>query len=89
MREAYIASKLDPKLHLTPKRVEMARLLSLGLSVKQIAARMNVSHSTVAEHIHLMIHSLKVKNARELVVRAIEHGFIELQLPLPDRSTPP
>jgi DNA-binding CsgD family transcriptional regulator len=57
-------------LGLTPKESEIARLVVLGLSDKQIASRLNISFSTVRTHLKHVFHKLNVNNRTQLI-RAI------------------
>jgi PAS domain S-box-containing protein len=56
-----------PLPHLTPRQVEVLRLLELGCSTKQIAAELHLSTETVRNHIRRLFHALGVNSRLEAV----------------------
>jgi DNA-binding NarL/FixJ family response regulator len=76
MHAGYIVSKLDSSVRLTPRCVQIVRLLSLGSSVKQVAAQLGLSPYTVAEHAAHAQHVLGARNRADTIRLVIEHGFI-------------
>ena len=63
---------------LTPRQVEVLIFMRDGLSNKQIAMRLGVSTSTVANHIKSIGHRLNAQNRTLMVVKALRHGVIDL-----------
>ena len=59
-----------PHPHLTPRQVEVLRLLSQGHSTKQIAAELHLSTETVRNHIRRLFRALGVHSRLEAVVAA-------------------
>ncbi|WP_322009374.1 helix-turn-helix transcriptional regulator [Paraburkholderia sp. J12] len=55
------------RLGLTPKEGEIAHMVTLGLSDKQIATRLGISFSTVRTHIKHVFHKLGVNNRTQLI----------------------
>ena len=53
----------------------MLRLVARGLTAKQIAARLVLSHRTVENHVQNTLRKLQLHNRAELVRYAIEHGL--------------
>jgi two-component system, NarL family, nitrate/nitrite response regulator NarL len=51
---------------LTPREVEIARLVALRLDNQEIAARLNITVGTVKIHLHHVFDKLNVKGRREL-----------------------
>jgi len=60
---------------LTGRETEVLRYVAKGLSAKQIAARLSLSHRTVENHIQATFRKLHVANRVELTRYAIEHGL--------------
>ena len=59
-----------PPPHLTPRQVEVLRLLEQGRSTKQIAAELHVSTETVRNHIRRLFRALGVHSRLEAVAAA-------------------
>ena len=55
----------------------MLRYVAKGLTAKQIAARLSLSHRTVENHVQATFRKLQVANRVELARYAIEHGLDE------------
>ena len=66
-----------PAAVLTERETEILRLVSTGLSAKQIAQRLVVSHRTVQNHIQRTLQKLQLHNRVELTRWAIEQGLAE------------
>lgn len=60
---------------LTERETEVLRHVAKGLSAKQIAARLSLSHRTVENHVQATFRKLQVANRVELTRYAIEHGL--------------
>jgi DNA-binding NarL/FixJ family response regulator len=74
------AAAAPPRL--TEREAEILRMVATGLSYKQIAARLVLSHRTVQNHVQNTLAKLHLHNRVELVRYAIEHG-------LDSSATPP
>jgi len=61
--------------HLTDRETEVLRLVARGLTAKQIATRLVLSHRTVENHVQNTLRKLQLHNRSELVRYAIEHGL--------------
>ncbi len=59
-----------PHPHLTPRQVEVLRLLEQGRSTKQIAAELHLSTETVRNHIRRLFRALGVNSRLEAVAAA-------------------
>ena len=59
-----------PPPHLTPRQVEVLRLLEQGRSTKQIAAELHLSPETVRNHIRRLFQALGVNSRLEAVAAA-------------------
>lgn len=62
---------------LTERETEVLRYVAKGLSAKQIAATLSLSHRTVENHVQATFRKLQVANRVELTRYAIEHGLDE------------
>lgn len=62
---------------LTDRETEVLRLVAKGLSYKQIAERLVISHRTVQNHVQNTLGKLQLHNRVELVRYAIERGLDE------------
>ena len=64
-----------PLAALTDRETEVLRMLAAGLSYKQIATRLVLSHRTVQNHVQNTLGKLQLHNRVELVRYAIERGL--------------
>ena len=62
---------------LTDRETEVLRHVAKGLSAKQIARRLAISHRTVENHVQATLRKLQLGNRVELTRYAIEHGLDE------------
>jgi DNA-binding NarL/FixJ family response regulator len=60
---------------LTERETEILRMVATGMSYKQIASRLVLSHRTVQNHVQNSLGKLHLHNRVELVRYAIEHGL--------------
>ena len=60
---------------LTERETEVLRLVAKGLSYKEIAERLVLSHRTVQNHVQNTLNKLQLHNRVELVRYAIEQGL--------------
>jgi DNA-binding NarL/FixJ family response regulator len=63
--------------HLTPRETEVLRLVAKGLSAKQAAERLGVSHRTVENHVQNTFMKLQLNNRAQLVRYALEQGLAD------------
>jgi DNA-binding NarL/FixJ family response regulator len=61
--------------HLTPREAEIARLAVMGISTRDIAARLNVKQGTVKIHLHSIYEKLNVAGRLGLILVARRHGL--------------
>ena len=69
------ASQETSDTSLTEREVEVLRLVATGLSYKQIAERLVLSHRTVQNHVQSVLRKLQLHNRVELTRFALEHGL--------------
>jgi DNA-binding NarL/FixJ family response regulator len=60
---------------LTEREAEILRMVGTGMSYKQIAERLVLSHRTVQNHVQNTLSKLQLHNRVDLVRYAIEHGL--------------
>jgi two-component system nitrate/nitrite response regulator NarL len=65
-----------PAADLTPREIEVVRLLAEGLSNKAVAQRLSISEHTVKFHINAILGKLNAQSRTEAVVHAIRLGLI-------------
>ena len=61
---------------LTPREIEVLRLLAEGLGNKEIASRLSVSEHTVKFHVASIMGKLGASSRTEAVMLGIPHGII-------------
>jgi DNA-binding NarL/FixJ family response regulator len=66
-----------PTPSLTERETEVLRYVAKGLSAKQIAAKLSLSHRTVENHVQATFRKLQLANRVELTRYAFEHGLDE------------
>jgi DNA-binding NarL/FixJ family response regulator len=62
---------------LTERETEVLRMVATGMSYKQIAERLVLSHRTVQNHVQNTLRKLQLHNRVELTRWAIEQGLEE------------
>lgn len=74
-----LARSTDPWIpgtpQLTPRETEVLRFVATGLTYREIAARLVLSHRTVQNHVQNTLIKLQLHNKAELVRYALEHGI--------------
>lgn len=71
------ADALTKTSTLTPRELEILRLLAQGMSKKQIAAEVSRSVSTIDKHVENLMRKLAIHDRVELTRYAIREGLIE------------
>ncbi|GAB3892964.1 response regulator transcription factor [Kibdelosporangium lantanae] len=76
--EAYVPAVPDPALdQLTPREVEVLRLVGTGLANAEIADRLVVSEATVKTHLNRTMTKLDLSSRAQAVVVAYETGLVK------------
>jgi DNA-binding NarL/FixJ family response regulator len=78
-RRLRAASSVVDSPHLTDRETEILRMVAKGLSYKQIAERLIVSHRTVQNHVQNTLNKLQLHNRVELARYAIRTGLDDEQ----------
>ena len=66
---------------LSPREMEILQYVTRGLSNKEIAAALGISHQTVKNHMTAILHKLDVEDRTQAAVYALRHGWVRLQDP--------
>jgi len=61
---------------LTSREIQTLRLISQGLSNKEIACELGISISTVKNHVHSVLEKLRVQTRSQAAARVAKHGFL-------------
>jgi len=62
---------------LTDREFEVFRLIAIGMSVTDIAGRLNLSAKTISTHKANLMQKMNLQNQSELIRYAIKHGVTE------------
>ena len=76
MNEDYYLSMIEP---LTNREMEILQYVTRGMSNKEIAAKLGISHQTVKNHMTAILHKLDVEDRTQAAVYALRHGWVRLQ----------
>lgn len=63
---------------LTPRQMEVLEFVTRGLSNKEIAYKMHISHQTVKNHMTAILRKLRCQDRTQAAVYALSHGWIRL-----------
>jgi two-component system, NarL family, response regulator len=76
-----IAARLAERMmrtDLTPREIEILKLLSKGPTNKEIGRALNISENTVKNHVNSIIEKLEVSDRTEAATTAIQRGLISV-----------
>jgi DNA-binding NarL/FixJ family response regulator len=65
-----------PDEYLTPREIEMARMLARGLTNKEIAKELHLSVATIKNHVHSVIRKLQVHSRLQVANLLLEDPFL-------------
>jgi DNA-binding NarL/FixJ family response regulator len=65
----------EPESELTARETEILKMVAKGMSYRQIAERLVLSHRTVQNHVQNTLRKLQMHNRVELTRYAIERGL--------------
>lgn len=69
--------KEENKIRITNKEIEIIKLLAQGMTTKDIAKKIFISHHTVNTHRKNIISKLRLKNTSDLVMYAVRNGIVD------------
>ena len=78
----------EPFNPLSPREMEILQYITYGLSNKEIARRLGISHQTVKNHITAILHKLGVADRTQAAVYTLRRGWVRLQDTQPQGSMP-
>jgi DNA-binding NarL/FixJ family response regulator len=73
---------VDPGEHfvpLSPREMEILRYVTRGMSNKEIAYSLGISHQTVKNHMTSILRKLAVEDRTQAAVYALRRGWVRLQ----------
>jgi len=81
IKDRYFTSLLnvdssESKKELTMKEIEIVKLIATGMSSKEIADKLFISHRTVETHRHNILKKLEMSNAAQLSSWAKDKGYV-------------
>jgi DNA-binding NarL/FixJ family response regulator len=71
-----LAVARQAKVHLSPREREVLQLLTEGHANREIAARLNVAHKTVKNHVSNILSKLDTSSRTQAAIQAIRAGII-------------
>ena len=87
----FAASRLAERMttpNLTPREIEILRLLVVGKSNKEIGSSLDVTEGTVKVHVNHILAKLGVTGRVEAIMVAVQRGFVHLMGNLRDPARP-
>jgi len=69
----------EPFNPLSPREMEILQHITYGLSNKEIARKLGISHQTVKNHITAILHKLGVADRTQAAVYTLRRGWVRLQ----------
>ncbi|HYP06326.1 MAG TPA: response regulator transcription factor [Bryobacteraceae bacterium] len=67
----------DPESNLSPRELEILRLIVNGLSNKEISEKSNVTVGTVKWHVNTILARLHVVDRTQAAVAALDRGIVD------------
>lgn len=81
---AYLDDLEEKFMPLSPREMEILTLITRGLSNKEIAYTLGISHQTVKNHMTSILRKLDVEDRTQAAVFALRRGWVRLQDTTPD-----
>jgi len=78
-RRPHLEGEVEAYTPLSPREMEILQFVTRGLSNKEIASRLGISHQTVKNHMTAILHKLDVEDRTQAAVYALRHGWVRLQ----------
>ncbi|MGD8758654.1 MAG: response regulator transcription factor [Anaerolineales bacterium] len=79
VRRPHLEGEVEAYTPLSPREMEILQYVTRGLSNKEIAVRLGISHQTVKNHMTSILHKLDVEDRTQAAVYALRHGWVRLQ----------
>lgn len=75
------AEKEDSLVPLSPREMEVLEHVTRGMSNKEIAYKLGISHQTVKNHMTAILRKLQVGDRTQAAVYALSRGWVRLERP--------
>ena len=79
VRRPHLDGDIEAFTPLSPREMEILQYVTRGMSNKEIAAKLGISHQTVKNHMTAILHKLDVEDRTQASVYALRHGWVRLQ----------
>jgi DNA-binding NarL/FixJ family response regulator len=79
VRRPHLEGDVEAFTPLSPREMEILQYVTRGMSNKEIAASLGISHQTVKNHMTAILHKLDVEDRTQAAVYALRHGWVRLQ----------
>ena len=79
VRRPHLEGDVEAFTPLSPREMEILQYVTRGLSNKEIAVQLGISHQTVKNHMTAILHKLDVEDRTQAAVYALRHGWVRLQ----------
>jgi DNA-binding NarL/FixJ family response regulator len=84
----YYADLGDTYSPLSPREMEILQYVTQGMSNKEIAQLLSISHQTVKNHMTSILRKLAVDDRTQAAVYALRRGWVRLRDAIPDDHPP-
>jgi len=74
-----ISDTEDVFIPLSPREMEILEHVTRGMSNKEIAYKLGISHQTVKNHMTAILRKLRVDDRTQAAVYALRHGWVRLE----------
>ncbi len=74
-----VSDSEDLFVPLSPREMEILEHVTRGLSNKEIAYKLGISHQTVKNHMTAILRKLRVDDRTQAAVYALRHGWVRLE----------
>lgn len=75
----YIVDSEDHYVPLSPREMEILKLVTQGMSNQEVALALKISQQTVKNHMTSILRKLNVKDRTQAAVTAIRRGWVRIQ----------
>jgi len=79
IRRPHLDGEVEAYTPLSPREMEILQFVTRGLSNKEIASKLGISHQTVKNHMTAILHKLDIEDRTQAAVYALRHGWVRLQ----------
>ena len=79
VRRPHLDGDVEAFAPLSPREMEILQFVTRGLSNKENASKLGISHQTVKNHMTAILHKLDVEDRTQAAVYALRHGWVRLQ----------